>query len=180
MIVPIAAWHEEHVYFAQLLDLLEKELNAFRGDGTPNCELMLDVVSYLRDYGDAFHHPREDEAFRRLERRCPELTLEIVRLSREHRVIARAGEGLCAHLAAVVTGAMVPRADVEATAATYLAYYRGHLAAEEEQILTRAALELTAEDWEAVRLAAPPPGGAPLKSPGYYRELRRRIALEAI
>jgi hemerythrin-like domain-containing protein len=179
MIVPIAAWHEEHVYFAQLLDLLEKELQAFRGDATPNCELMFDIVSYLRDYGDAFHHPREDEAFRRLERRCPELGLETVRLAQEHRVIANAGNALCTHLAAVVSGAMVPRADIESAAATYLAYYRGHLAAEEEQILTRAALELDAEDWEAVRLAAPPAGEAP-KSPGYYRELRRRIALEAV
>ena len=178
MIVPIAAWHEEHVYFSQLLDLLEKELEAFRGEGAPNYELMLDVVSYLRDYGDAFHHPREDEAFRRLERRCPELTLEIVRLAQEHRVIAKAGDALCTHLAAIVSGAIVPRADVESAAATYLAYYRGHLAAEEEQILTRAALELTAEDWEAVRLAAPPRGEAP-KPPGYYRELRRRIAFEA-
>lgn len=128
MIVPIAAWHEEHVCFAQLLDLLEKEVQAFRGEGTPNHELMLDVVAYLRDYGDAFHHPR---------------------------------------------------AELESAAATYLAYYRGHLAAEEEQILTRAALELTAEDWEAVRLAAPASSEA-RKSPGYYRELRRRIALEAV
>ncbi len=178
MIVPIAAWHEEHVYFAQLLDLLEKEALAVRGDGTPNYELMLDIVSYLRDYGDAFHHPREDEAFRRLERRCPELSLEIVRLAQEHRAIARAGDALCTHLAAIVSGAIVSRPELESRAATYLAFYRGHLAAEEEEILTRAARELTAEDWEAVRLAAPAPG-TESKPPGYYRELRRRIALEA-
>ena len=176
MIVPIAAWHEEHVYFSQLLGLLEKELDAFRGEGTPNYELMLDVVSYLRDYGDQYHHPREDEAFRRMAPRCPELGLELVRLSQEHQVIATAGDALSAHLSAIVSGAVISRAKVEAAAATYLVYYRNHLAREEEEVLTRAAQVLTEEDWGAIRDRAPA-GAEPLRGPDHYRELRRRIAL---
>lgn len=178
MILPVAAWHEEHVYFSRLLDRLQKELDAFQAGGTPNYPLMLDIVSYLHDYGGQVHHPREDEAFRRLLPRCPDLALEIARLHQEHRVIARAGEALSAQLAAAGADEMVRREDVEAAAATYMAYYRAHLAAEEEEILTRAAQELTAEDWEAVREASPA-GAEPLRAPGHYRELRRRIALEA-
>jgi hemerythrin-like domain-containing protein len=178
MIIPIVAWHEEHVYFSQLLDLLEKELGAFRGERSPNYELMLDVVAYLRDYGDQYHHPREGEAFRRMAPRCPDLTLELARLEQEHKVIANAGDALSVHLAAVVSGAIVSREQVEAAAATYLVYYRNHLAREEEEVLARAAQVLSEEDWEAIRDYAPA-GLEPLRGPGHYRELRRRIALEA-
>lgn len=178
LILPVAAWHEEHVYFYRLLDRLQKELDAFHAGGTPGYPLMLDIVSYLHDYGDQVHHPREDEAFRRLLPRCPDLALQIARLQQEHRVIANAGAALSALLSAADSDAMVRRSDIETAAATYLAYYRAHLAAEEEDILTRAAKELADEDWEAVREASPAAGDAP-RPAGHYRELRRRIALES-
>ena len=76
---------------------------------------------------------------------------------------------------------MVQRAEIEVAAATYLVYYGNHIAKEEEDVLPRAAQVLTQEDWEAVALAAPP-GRDPLFGADpvdRYRELRRRIALEA-
>lgn len=171
VINPIAAWHEEHVYFGQLLKLLHKELDVFHGGERPNYELMLDIVAYLRDYGDQYHHRREDEAFARLARRAPELELPLARLQQEHRVIARAGETLLERINAILEGAIVPRAEVESALATYLVYYGNHIAREEEDVLPRAAMTLTNEDWQAVKQAAP--GGQ------QYRDLRRRIALEA-
>jgi len=178
---PIAAWHTEHVYFNQLLGLLQKEIDVFHGGERPNYELMLDIVAYLRDYSDRFHHPREEIAFARLAKRCPDLELTLSRLSQEHRVIAHAGEALREQLQAILGGAIIPRAAVEVAAATYLVYYGNHIAREEEDVLTRASKELKTEDWEAVRTAVPP-----ARDPLFdadpeerYRELRRQIALEA-
>ena len=88
---PINAWHAEHGYFNRLLGLLQKEIDFFHGAKQPNYELMLDIISYLRDYTDKFHHPREDAAFARLAKRCPDMELELARLGQEHRVIAHAG-----------------------------------------------------------------------------------------
>ena len=117
---------------------------------------MQDIVTYLRDYSDRFHHPREDVAFARLAKHCPDLELVLARLGQEHRVIAHAGETLLEQLRAILGGAVVPRAEVEVAAATYLVYYGNHIAKEEEDVLTRAAKELTPEDWEAVRDAVKP------------------------
>jgi hemerythrin-like domain-containing protein len=178
---PIAAWHEEHVYFNRLLQLLQREVYVFHGGGRPNYELMFDIVSYLREYGDEVHHPREDAAFARLVKRCPDIELVLGRLGQEHRVIAQAGEQLLKHIEAIIDGAMVPRAEVEVAAATYLVYYGNHIAREEEDVLTLAAQHLTPEDWEAVRQVAPA-GQDPLfanEAQQRYRELRRRIVLEA-
>jgi hemerythrin-like domain-containing protein len=178
---PVAAWHEEHVYFNQLLHLLQREVDVFHRGGRPNYELMSDVVSYLREYGDQAHHPREDAAFERLAKRCPDMELALARLEQEHRVIAQAGEALQRQIDAILGGAIVPRAEVEVAAATYLVYYGNHIAREEEDVLRRAALHLTDADWQAVKNAVPL-----LRDPVFgkqtqerYRELRRQIALEA-
>ena len=178
---PIAVWHEEHVYFGQLLRLLRRELDAFHSGARPNYELMLDVISYLREYSDRFHHPREDVAFERLAKHRPEMALPLARLRQEHRVIAAAGEALLGHLNAILSGAMVSRPEVEVAAATYLVYYGNHIAKEEEDILSLAAKVLTAEDWAKVG-AAVQPVADPLfgeRPDERYRELRRQIALEA-
>jgi hypothetical protein len=88
----------------------------------------------------------------------------------EHRVIAAAGEDLLSILHDVVEGALIERHTVEAAAATYLVYYRHHLAAEEQEVIPRAAQLLTPSDWAAV--AAAPVGADPL----FGRTSRRAIA----
>lgn len=176
---PVDIWHTEHVYFGRLLELLRREVEVFETGSRPNYELMLDVISYLREYSDRFHHPREDVAFARLARHCPEMGPVLGRLRQEHRVIANAGEKLFQLLSEVLDDAIVPRTEIEAAAATYLVYYRSHMAAEESQVLARAEDMLTPEDWDAVN-AAVPPGDDPLfgESPAkHYRDLRRQFAL---
>ena len=91
---PTAAWHAEHVNFARLLDLLEKQVAVFHAGERPNYELMLDITSYLRHFPDRFHHPREDVAFARLTAHDAGLRAEINRLTQEHRVLATAGDAL--------------------------------------------------------------------------------------
>ena len=174
---PIEAWHQEHAYFNRLLGLLQHEMDAFHAGETPDYQLMLDILSYLREFGDEQHHPREDEAFRRLLRHCPDRQLPIARLHQEHRVIAHAGEKLRGLLENVASDAIIQRVEIEAAAATYLVYYGNHIAREEEDVLPRAARHLTAEDWQAVKAAAPL-ARDPLFGPTpaqRFRELRRRI-----
>lgn len=180
MSVPVKTWHMEHVYFRRLLQRLQKEVDVFAAGERPNYELMLDIITYLTQFTDAVHHRREDVAFERLVRRLPEMQLPIARLQQEHRVIAHAGETLRQLLASVLDGSVLRRAEVETAAATYLVYYGSHIAKEEEDILTRAAAELTREDWDAVRQAVPQ-ADDPLfghEPNARFRQLRRQIDLQ--
>ncbi len=174
-------WHAEHRHFTRLLDLLERQVAAFHADNQPNFELMHDVVSYLRFYPDRYHHPREDVAFARLAQRDPKIKPMVDNLTQEHRVIAAAGSELLRYLEQVVDDVVVERAKVEAAAATYLVYYRRHLALEDRDIVPRAEQLLTPQDWAAV-MAAIPHGPDPRfgeDADARYRELRRQIALES-
>ena len=136
----------------------------FQTGERPNYPLMLDILSYLREYSDQFHHPREDMAFARLANHYPDLKPVLARLQQEHRVIANAGDRLFVQLTAILDDAVIARADVEAAAATYLVYYGNHIACEEKDVLAHAGIALTAEDWEAVN-AAVPAGTDPLFGP---------------
>ena len=181
MVDPIKSWHLEHMYFNRLLALLQHEVDVFATTGTPNYPLMLDIIEYLRDYADRFHHPREDAVFRKLLKYRPDRQLPLARLQQEHRVIATAGIALQRLLEEVQSDAVLSRSDVEVAAATYLVYYGNHISREEEDILPLAATALTADDWRTAAAAAPA-GDDPLfgKHPQQrFHELRRRIALEA-
>jgi len=181
MVEPAALWHADHVNFARLLDVLEQQVAIFGMGAQPNYALMLDIVYYMLHYPDRYHHPREDVAFARLVDRDPTMQLPIARRLQEHRVIAAAGEELLEQLRRVTEDALVERSSLEIAAATYLVYYRHHLAAEERDVIPRAVQLLTPADWAAVA-AAVPAAPDPLFGNDFearYRELRREIALEA-
>jgi hemerythrin-like domain-containing protein len=177
MIDPVAVWHAEHARFARLLDFLEREVAAFHAGDSPDYELMRDAVHYLHHYADRFHHPREDVAFAVIVGRDPAAAPAVKRLQQEHRVIAAAGLILLQFLEQVLNDVVIERSQVEAAAATYLVYYRHHLAVEEAEILPRAAELLTARDWETVASAVTP-GADPLFGDDVgarYRGLRQQI-----
>lgn len=173
----IAAWHAEHVRFARMLELLEAEVANFHDEGSPDYDLMLDVVSYLHDYADRYHHPREDLAFACLLRHDPDLKPQVNRLLQEHRVIGRTGEELLGLLKEVLGDAFVSREALEAAAGTYLAYYRNHLNTEERDILPLAAKLLDDGDWAKVTVAMPSAADPLFDAQIHerYRALRARL-----
>ena len=181
MVNPIAVWHSEHMRFARLLNYIEQQMTAFHSGQHPDYDLMRDVVYYLHHFADRFHHPREDVAFARLVKHDPDMQLAISRLLQEHRVITVAGEALLKCLDDILDDVVIARATVESKAATYLVYYRHHLAAEETEVLPRAAQLLTAEDWAAVAgaVAAVPDPLFGDDVGARYRELRDQILHES-
>lgn len=173
---PLARWHADHGNFARLLDLVEQQLDAFQAGKQADYELMRLTVYYLRHYPDRFHHPREDVAFRRLVQRDPQLRSDVEWCIREHALIAEAGEKLLNCLNQIIAGDEVERTGLKAAAATYLAYYRHHLAVEEHQIIPRAVELLRPDDWAAVSdIAAEPDPLFGTEVDARYSELRRRI-----
>lgn len=152
---PIDVWHKEHVNFDKLLAILDCQLAALHAAERPDYELMRDVVYYLHEYADRYHHPREDKAFARLQARDPSLELPIARLEQEHRVIAAAGEKVREGLEQILEDGVLPREALEMSLAMYVTFYRHHLNTEEVNIMPRARALLTPSDWDAINAALP-------------------------
>lgn len=177
----VTVWKQEHENFRRLVDLLESQIGVFHEAERPNYDLMLDIVYYLKHYPDRFHHPKEDVAIGRIAARDPTIEGDCRKLAAEHEIISRAGKQLLEQLDGIVSGALIPRAEVEAPVATYVACYRQHMAREENDIYPRAERELGKEDWAAVD-AAIPETSDPLFGDHVeerYQQLSRRITIEA-
>ncbi|CAJ96935.1 Hemerythrin domain [Cupriavidus necator] len=178
---PLAAWHTDHIHFASMLDLLEKQVSTFHQGEQPDYGLMATIIQYLRNYGDCVHHPREDVAYALLVDRDPGTRIIISRLLQEHRVIATVGAELLDRLREAQSEVVTSRAALEAAAAMYLVYYRNHLSTEEKQVMPRAARFLTEADWAEVA-AIDPASADPLFGANVERRfatLRKQIDSEA-
>lgn len=175
----IRKWKAEHADFVRLLGILNSQIGLFHEEAEANYELMLDIVYYLTQFPDRFHHPREDIAFGKLAERDPSTRIRVRELLGEHKVIASAGKKLVEQLDAILAGAMLERESVTVNAATYVAYYRQHMVGEETDLFPRLEGVLGNEDWKAVDDAITPEAD-PLfggKVGQRYQQLHRQILL---
>ena len=173
----IRKWNAEHADFVRLLDILESQIGLFHEEADVNYELMLDIVHYLTEYPDRFHHPEEDIAFGKLARRDPSIQGRVREVLGEHKVIAAAGKRLVEQLDAILGEAMLEREVVEVDAATYIAFYRQHMAREEADLFPRPEDVLGDADWNAVAEVIVPRADPLFGSQvgERYRQLHRQI-----
>jgi len=150
---PVSRWHSEHINFAQLLDLLEVQLDRFHRGEAPEYELMLDIMFYMTHYPDVLHHPKEDLAFVRIAERHPPARPIVERLTEQHAMMKRDGNALAIALDDIVNGSITSREHVEAPGRAYIAAFRRHMSTEETEILPLAAKLLDRDDWAAIESA---------------------------
>ena len=178
----IALWHAEHVNFAQLLDLLEGQLDLFHKGESPDYELMLDIMFYMTHYPDELHHPKEDLAFARIKQRAADSGRIVDELTEQHALLKESGDALLHALDDIVNDSIItPRAHVEEAARAYVADFRRHMHTEETAIFPLAATLLRASDWVAIDAAIRHMDDPLFAKNGEerYAALRRQIAREA-
>ncbi|AYH44293.1 hemerythrin domain-containing protein [Azoarcus sp. DN11] len=177
----ILKWQAEHANYHKLLDLLQSLAETFIHGDEPDYDLMSDIVYYMTQYPDHYHHPREDVAFRRLLARDPAIAAIVDELAHEHGAISECSTALAADLAAVANGAMMSRSTLATDVRNYVAFLKNHMDAEERELFPRLAAALDDEDWflvdSAIHFAADPIFGDSVQE--RFRALHRRIAGQA-
>lgn len=136
----------EHKSIWQVLNVLEA-LEREAASGTVDESLAGEVLGYLGEFADRFHHPKEDDfLFATLRRRDPGAAALIDHLQREHAEGAELLRELRNALPAAGTDAMA-RTRLRDGIRKYLALERAHMSREEEQLIPLARERLTAADW---------------------------------
>ncbi|HEY2816221.1 MAG TPA: hemerythrin domain-containing protein [Casimicrobiaceae bacterium] len=177
----IAAWHADHANFANLLALLETQLEVLGEGESPDYELMLDIMYYMTHYPDRMHHPFEDCVFRTMKERAIGTREMFDALIDQHTKLRESGNALFHELDDVVSGSIASREDIATSARRYVAQFRQHMEAEESEIIPLAAQSLRPEDWATFRDAVahvddPLFGKMQLRR---YTALRQHIAAQA-
>ena len=156
----ITRLREEHVHFRKLLDLLEKQLNFFHVGETPDYSLLTDVLHYMINYPDRFHHPTEDVIFAHLVESDSRIVQRVDELARQHHAIAESGARLHENLESVLNGALMPRRMIEVPGLLYVTYYRSHMDKEESDLFIVAETLLRDADWDKINARDDVPYGS--------------------
>ncbi|MCO6441260.1 MAG: hemerythrin domain-containing protein [Nitrococcus mobilis] len=180
MVTAIQRLRQEHRDLSRLLDVLERQLDAIRGERTPDYHLMRNILHYLMEYPNHYHHPYEDLVYDRLAERVPSMANVVEYFLAEHDRLATLGWQSLTLVERVLNGELVARAEVHASGSAFAREYRAHMQRENEEILTAAEASLTATDWlqiDAMFERRPDPLFGP-EVAAEYQALRECITIE--
>lgn len=142
--------HSEHANMARLLNMLENQIETFEARGSPDYELMSDIVLYFLDYPDQCHHPKEDIVAEKLIERAPDRAAALRGLAAQHEELATLTRKVAKIVHRVLDEAELPREQVIRTVKEFIASQRHHMAMEEQHFLPLAEEIFDQADLEAL------------------------------
>jgi hemerythrin-like domain-containing protein len=146
----IAALSREHSNIEKMLELLESEILAIEVGKTPDNRLMQDIMRYMAQYSDRFHHPKEDLIFAQLLRRDPDIRAEVQELIEEHVSIGLAGREFTELVSASHVDSVDARERLATFGFSYIRALREHILKEETKLFPLANEVLTETEWQLI------------------------------
>ena len=146
----IAALERDHANIAKLLDILESEILAIEVGKTPDYPLLQDIMRYMTQYPDRFHHPKEDLIFVQLLKREPGVRDDVEDLLEEHISIALAGQEFDRLLRTSAVDSVEVREQLGASGFAYIRALREHMLKEERKLFALAKVIFTRKDWQII------------------------------
>lgn len=142
--------HTEHGHICRILDFLDTQIGLLEKGGNPEWDLMKDVMHYMTNFPDIYHHPKEDLVFKRLRERQAGAIPDIEDILLEHRELGEMGQKFRAAIAEVECGSVMSVADFSKMARNYVDVQRRHVELEERVLFPLAKKFLRPEDWTEV------------------------------
>ncbi len=146
----IAALERDHANIANLLEILESEILAIEVGKTPDYALMQDIMRYMTQHSDRFHHPKEDLIFAQLLKRDPGVRADVEGLIEEHIVIGLAGQEFAGLLRRSGVDSVDVREQLGTSGIDYIRALREHMLSEERKLFPLAMVVLTKKEWQVI------------------------------
>lgn len=146
----IAALNRDHANIAELLELIESEILAIEVGKTPDYALMQDVMRYMEQYSDRFHHPKEDLIFAQLLKHDSDVRADVENLIEEHVSIRLAGQEFARLLRASGVDSVEVRERLGTFGLAYIRALRKHMSTEERKLFPLALDVLTKMEWRLI------------------------------
>lgn len=172
----IQALHNEHIYMFNLLDSLNEQVGYIVSGEDADFNLLLDIVDYMQNFPDRYHHPKEDIIYQRMALRDSDVAREVLALLDEHRILGKLIDRLADAIRDVhVMPTVLKKQRAGELCADYEARLRDHINTEEGRILPRALEVLCEEDWFLIDQNSTPINEIPIDNilTDNYAALRR-------
>ena len=140
----------EHRNMSELLNLLERQVDLFEGQGEVDYDLLGEIIDYFRSYPDLYHHPKEDLVFESLKKRDPEAAGAMGDLEVAHDKVNDCLNRFTRAVVNVLLGENVARSAFISVAREFLDGERRHMTSEETIFFPAAKKALTDEDWKEI------------------------------
>ena len=139
--------HTDHINASRLLTILQQQLIRLVEGEETDFGLMIDIMTYLTQYPDLYHHPKEDLIFEQWQKRDASISSLVDELAVEHKSIIRSGIHLLELLRGVTVDVLQRRNELIETGGRYLAHQREHMSREESELFPQIKRTLHREDW---------------------------------
>lgn len=121
------------------------------GGAEPDFDVLDAMVTYIGEFPEKFHHPKEEmHLFKLLRERNPDCAPLLDRLVREHRVGSDRVTQLAETLRRYEREGSKQFGAFASAAAAYAAFHFDHVRAEEFEVIPLAESFLTSDDWRNV------------------------------
>lgn len=176
----ISELHQDHVNLNKLLMILRQKVVKLREGQHPNFNLMADVINYIANYADGFHHPREDKLYEYLSSRDSLLDEKLQKCVEDHLTLKHASLHLQEKIDGILHDAVLPMQEFANLLEEYVLCQTEHLNFEEGEIFP--LIEKLVSEAEMTKLEAQlPMPEDPLfgeKRAQEYMELYRELILD--
>lgn len=146
----------DHKNLAILIHLLQDKLRRLRQDEPINYGLIRDVVAYMQEYADRYHHKFEDVIYDYyLKHKTGAASAAINRLEQEHDRIASDTAAFRELIEMILLDSVVPRDAFVERLDAFVEQQLRHMDYEEREILPELEKMFTAADWQAIAASLP-------------------------
>lgn len=154
----------DHQRISAVLTILKNKLAMLKDRGRPDFNLMSEVVDYLEDYGDGYHHVREELIFGYIRDHYQQCERLVNQAAKEHQHLAQLTLALRESVDQVLIDAPFLMDEFTANLHRFIDKQSQHLVFEENQLFPLIAKHMTEQDWQQLSRIAPVIRQDPLES----------------
>jgi len=139
----------DHQHIARLLQVLWQQISLPAQGRRPDYEVLRDIMLYMCQYTDIFHHPLEELVFQQLHKSSPELVNTLDTLTGQHQILLRRSIALQETLQTAIHQ-FILWDDLHEALTEYASLLQDHMDLEDQQIFPVLQQQFSEQDWQDI------------------------------
>lgn len=142
---------QDHTHFSSVLAALERQIKIIEDGGTPDVDLVVEIMDYIRNYVNVFQYPREELIFKKIKDRHEDARSDMEALIQDHQRELELSFKLAEEIdGALLVDEMHPRGPIAGLARDFIEFNLRHLEKTQSIAVPLAKKVLKGKDWKEI------------------------------